>query len=109
VSFYRGGDVEALGDRELVAQAQADLTLATGARPAADPRAVVVQRWNDVIPRYAPGHAGRLARLARELRLAAPGIHLAGNHVAGVSVDQVVGAGRAAAAAVRASAQEAAA
>jgi oxygen-dependent protoporphyrinogen oxidase len=105
-SFYRGADVRQLPDGALIALAEADLGLALGT--AAPPRACAaqVERWTDVIPRYAPGHDRALAQLEVDLAVAAPDLALAGSHVGGVSVDQVIATGRAAARALHTRLQE---
>lgn len=93
-SFYRGADVERLDEAAVVELARADLELAIGASV---PRPAVahVERWTGVIPRHAPGHADRVARVRSALR--ATGLHVAGAWADGVSVEQVLGSGRAAA------------
>lgn len=92
-SFYRGSDVADLDDAALAAQARQDLELAIGA-PVPKPVAVHVERWSEVIPRHAPGHAERVARVQSALRLRCRGLHVAGAWVGGVSVEQVLTSGR---------------
>ncbi|MBL8862320.1 MAG: protoporphyrinogen oxidase [Planctomycetes bacterium] len=95
-SFYRAADVEGLDDAALARVAEADLALALGT---AAPRAatVHVERWSEVIPRHAPGHAAFVDGLRRTLRERAHGLHVAGAWVDGVSVEQVLTSGRRAA------------
>jgi len=95
-AFYRGTDVALLDDSALARQAEADLALAIGC-PVPRAIAVHVERWNDVIPRHAPGHADRVARIKAVLRERAPGLHVAGAWVGGVAVEQVLTSGCAAA------------
>ena len=52
-----------------------------------------VQRWTDVIPRYGPGHDERFSKLVQSSARILPGLHLAGNYVGGVSVDDRLGHG----------------
>jgi oxygen-dependent protoporphyrinogen oxidase len=98
--FYKSGDVEGMNEQALSARAGRDLALALGRAEPPRPRVVLTQRWTDVIPHYAPGHADRMRDLLRELESRAPGLQLAGSYVAGVSVDDVIARGRAAAAAI---------
>lgn len=93
--FYRSSTTDGLDEEGIAALAAGDLARAL--RQARPPRVLVadIRRWTDVIPRYAPGHAGRMAELARALDEALPGLHLAGSYVAGVSVEQVINRGRA--------------
>lgn len=95
-SFYRGTDVAHLDDDALARAAEADLALAIGSPV---PRAAVVhvERWTEVIPRHAPGHADRVERVRALMRERARGLHVAGAWVGGVSVEQVLTSGRAAA------------
>ncbi|MCY2959292.1 MAG: protoporphyrinogen oxidase [Planctomycetota bacterium] len=95
-SFYRGSDVDGLDDSALASLARQDLELAIGSSvpPAV---AVHVERWTEVIPRHSPGHADRVRHVRAALRQRAPGLHLAGAWVGGVSVEQVLTSGRAAA------------
>jgi oxygen-dependent protoporphyrinogen oxidase len=95
-SFYRAADVAQHDDAALARVAERDLGLAIGA---AAPRAIVahVERWSDVIPRHAPGHFALISRVRGALRERARGLHAAGAWVDGVSVEQVLTSGRAAA------------
>lgn len=95
-SFYRGADVSMLDDRALLERARADLALALGREvPRAAEHAIV--RWHDVIPRHAAGHAERVAKLRRDLRLRAPSLELCGGWLDRVSIDDVIRSGREAA------------
>ena len=93
-SFYAQSEVLGLDDRQAAALACEDLARALARSRVPRARTFDVRRWTDVIPRYAPGHAGRIEEL---LRAAARvrGLHLAGSYVAGVSVEQVIARGRA--------------
>ena len=93
-SFYRGSDIEHLAEEGLVETAASDLALGVGQGTAPRVRAFRVQPWNDVIPRYAPGHAARMRELEGALASSLPGFHLAGNYTRGVSVEQVIATGR---------------
>ena len=97
-SFYKSDDVERMNESELREQASRDLALALRSASVPRPRVAVVQRWADVIPHYAPGHARRMRDLVGAMRSELPRVHLAGSYVAGVSVDDVIARGRAVAA-----------
>lgn len=97
-SFYKSDDVERMDENEISAQACRDLALALRRSTAPRPRVAIVQRWEDVIPHYAPGHAQRMRELLLALRESLPGVHLAASYVAGVSVDDVIARGRSVAA-----------
>jgi len=99
-SFYKSDDVERMDEKEISAQACRDLALALRRSIAPRARVAVVQRWEDVIPHYAPGHAQRMRELLLAMQDELPGVHLAGSYVAGVSVDDVIARGRAVAAAI---------
>ena len=103
-SFYPGDSVEGMTEAELIDLACRDLALALGERRTPRARVAEVVRWprsasdaseQAVIPRYAPGHAARIARLERALAEHLPGVSIAGSYVGGLSVDQVIGRGRA--------------
>jgi oxygen-dependent protoporphyrinogen oxidase len=94
-SFYRSNEVQGLEEKGLIELACEDLSRAIRQEHSPHARTAVVQRWTDVIPRYAPGHADRISELARAVSDRLPGLHLSGNYVAGVSVDQVITRGRA--------------
>jgi oxygen-dependent protoporphyrinogen oxidase len=94
-SFYASREIEGRDERSCVELACEDLARALRqARPPA-PRVSEVRRWRGVIPRYAPGHADRIAGLRAALASELPGLHLAGSCVDGVSVDNVIAGGRA--------------
>lgn len=99
-SFYRGSDVEALDEKALIELASLDLARALRISEPLRPRVALTQRWNDVIPHYAPGHAARMSELLARLATDLPGLQLAGCYTAGVSVEQVVARGRAVARAI---------
>jgi oxygen-dependent protoporphyrinogen oxidase len=99
-SFYKNTDVEGLSDSDLAEEACRDLARALRLRASPGARISFVQRWNDVIPRYAPGHADRVNEVVAGVDTHMPGIHLAGCYTAGISVDQVILRGRAVARAV---------
>jgi len=105
-SFYRGVDVRHLSHGAVTALAEADLQMALGSAKTPRASAAHVERWTDVIPRYAPGHDRALAQLELDLAVQAPDLALAGSHVGGVSVDQVIATGRAAARALHTRLQE---
>ena len=103
-AMFRGGDVAALDHERLVDRAVAELEKAlighaavtsSAPRRTGRPRVVAshVQRWNDVIPRYAPGHRAMTEALDARLARMLPGLHMAGNHTGGVSVDDRIRTG----------------
>jgi oxygen-dependent protoporphyrinogen oxidase len=94
-SFYRSSEVRGLDEKGLVELACEDLAHAFEQERPPRARTSIVRRWTDVIPHYAPGHADRIAQLARAVSERLPGLDLSGNYVAGVSVDQVIALGRA--------------
>jgi protoporphyrinogen/coproporphyrinogen III oxidase len=93
--FYRGEELEALDEGARIAQAGRDLVLALGLGSAPRPRVGASWSWKNVIPRYSPGHRERVRALCAALRAEAPGLHLAGPWVDGVSVELVIARGRA--------------
>lgn len=97
-AMMRGGDVADLVGDQLVDRASVELNKAlqgfrvtepTAPTPKGHPRVVAsrIQRWTDVIPRYSTGHGERMATLTEKVERMLPGLHLAGNYVGGVSVD----------------------
>ncbi len=77
-------------DAQLVDAARSALRRLLGVR--GDPTAVAVTRHARAIPQYRPGHLARMADL--QARLAAQGdLRLAGNYVAGVSVNDTIASG----------------
>jgi len=55
-----------------------------------------VVRWRDAIPQYHVGHRDLMAGAVRALEAAWPGVTLAGNHVAGISMQDAARSGMAA-------------
>lgn len=98
--FYRGEELDALDEGARIAQAGRDLALALGLSAAPRPRVSATRSWKNVIPRYSPGHRARVRALCAALAQQAPGLHLAGAWVDGVSLEQVIARGRAVARAV---------
>lgn len=98
-SLGRFGDEHAidLDDDALVAAALDDLAEQIGL--AGDPTEVRITRWARSFPQYLPGHAGRVAALARSLP---PGVVVAGAAYGGVGIPACIRHGREAAAAVAA-------
>ncbi|MFT5731841.1 MAG: oxygen-dependent protoporphyrinogen oxidase [Planctomycetota bacterium] len=103
-AMFRGGDVADLVGDDLVDRAVVELEKALigyeAVTPGAPerksrPRVVAsrIQRWTDVIPRYAPGHVNEMAKLTASLERALPGLHLAGSYIGGVSVDDRIRVG----------------
>jgi len=104
MSFGRFGDdiARTARDHELQAWAVDDLAAVFGIT--VDPIDVLVHRWIDALPQYAPGHGD----LAAEIRAGLPStLAIAGNYLEGVGVPAcVAAAGRAAAAVVAATAAD---
>lgn len=99
-SFYATDAIADVRERDFADFAADDFARAIGL-PRTPPRAAThVTRWTDVIPRYASGHADRIAAAERELAARAPGLVLAGSYTGGVSVEQVITRGRAVARAI---------
>ncbi len=100
MSFGRFGDdiASATDDHQLQAWARDDLAAVFGID--VDPIEVMIHRWIDALPQYAPGHGDLVA----EIRAGLPsGLAVAGNYLDGVGVPAcVAAAGRAAAAVVAA-------
>jgi oxygen-dependent protoporphyrinogen oxidase len=94
-SFYKSDDVERMNEKDLISRACGDLALALCAESRPRPRVAITQRWSDVIPHYAPGHADRMCDLLQRIASDHAGLHLAGSYVAGVSVEDVIARGRA--------------
>lgn len=74
-------------DDELVDRTTAALRGILGIN--ADPVLVDLVRWPGAVPLYAPGHVGRAESIRRDAG-EVPGLHLLGNYLAGVSVNDVV-------------------
>jgi oxygen-dependent protoporphyrinogen oxidase len=102
--FYRGEELEALDEGARIAQAGRDLALALGLARTPEARVGATRSWKNVIPRYSPGHRLRVRALCSALAQQAPGVHLAGPWVDGVSVEAVIARGRAVASAIAAGA-----
>lgn len=103
-AMFRGSDVSALDHDRLVDRAVAELEKALAGHAAVTsgaphrtgrPRVVAshVQRWTDVIPRYAPGHRAMTEALDARLARMLPGLHMVGNYNGGVSVDDRIRTG----------------
>jgi oxygen-dependent protoporphyrinogen oxidase len=88
----------AMDDDEVVDRLRLELAAAVGVD--ADPVDVVVSRWPDGFPQYAPGHLDRIASVTAELARSAPGLALAGAGLGGVGLPACIGSGAAAAARV---------
>lgn len=86
-------------DDELVALVRADLAAVHGIT--ATPVDAVVQRWDDGLPQYAPGHPGRVAAVDAHVA-GLVGLEVAGSWRHGVGVPACIGDGWAAAARVTA-------
>ncbi len=84
---HREPDILARTDKELRAQARESVEPLLGI--SAQPRFAPVMRWPRAIPQYAIGHAERMATVERDVaRL--PGLHLVGNYLRGVSINDCV-------------------
>ena len=92
--IYDASEHAQRSDTELLAIASEDLRRALKLRDA--PRAILesLVRWRDVIPRYGVGHRERMALVTSAMADACPGLHLAGNHQGGVSVEDCIQRGR---------------
>lgn len=97
VSAGRADDhrARAMEDQELEARLRLELRDAMGITSA--PAAVLVSRWDDAFPQYAPGHLGRIAAAEAGLAARLPGLALAGAALRGVGLPACIGSGRAAA------------
>lgn len=93
-------EVENMGDEQLVKHAHKQLTLAIGSEAAGQVRTSVVAHMSPAIPKYTIGHADRITDLRRSIGRAMPGLELAGSWLAGVSVNDCIASGKAAAQAV---------
>ena len=102
LSFGRFGDdiARVTSDHDLTAWAVDDLAAVFGVD--VDPIEVLVHRWIEALPQYAPGHGELTARIRDAMP---PTLAIAGNYLDGVGVPACIGAaGRAAAAVVAATA-----
>lgn len=91
VGGARTPDVISQSDEELVTTALGalrDLLRITG-----DPTLVNVCAYPAAIPQFYPGHVERIARL-RQIAATIPGLHLAGNYLDGVSINDCVRLGK---------------
>jgi oxygen-dependent protoporphyrinogen oxidase len=105
--LYKSEALAELDPEEYPQRARRDLLLALGSQQEPELQTSSSQSWSDVIPRYAVGHGERMAALKTRVESALPGIHLAGNFVDGVSVDDCIGRGRKTAASLAESMQKA--
>ncbi|NUN97059.1 MAG: protoporphyrinogen oxidase [Candidatus Omnitrophica bacterium] len=76
------------GDEELVERALAELARFLPIK--AKPRALAVSKWPDSVPQMKPGHFERIAEVEGLLEREYPGLHLVGNYLHGVSVNDCV-------------------
>jgi len=83
-----------LGSAEPLETALGDLRIALGLDRDPEPSVRRVLEWGPVLPQYTVGHAERMGELAGRLRQSRPRLHLAGNYMAGVSVEHVIQRGR---------------
>ncbi|MCH8261413.1 MAG: hypothetical protein IIC46_14550, partial [Planctomycetes bacterium] len=54
-----------------------------------EPVLIDVCRWPDAIPQYRPGHVQRVAQINQQLQHY-PGLHLIGNYLDGISINDCV-------------------
>ncbi len=81
-------------DDRLLGLVREELGHTIGLAPSGRPRIEILRRWPRAIPQYEVGH-GRFVALAQEIERDLPGLRLAGNFLAGVSVpDCIRNAGR---------------
>jgi oxygen-dependent protoporphyrinogen oxidase len=93
-SIYDAAALDSLDDNEAIEFAREDLRRGLGldAAPVSSTGGVV--RWQDVIPRYAVGHAERMQQASDSLAESCSGLHLVGNYMGGVSVEDRIRCGR---------------
>jgi oxygen-dependent protoporphyrinogen oxidase len=89
-----------LDDEQLTASVLGELRTVLDVR--ADPREVLVTRWDRAFPQYEVGHLIRVARIEEDLT-ALPGLAVAGAALRGVGIPACIGSGRTAARRVLAS------
>lgn len=77
-----------LGDEELVERALAELGRFLPMKT--KPRALAVSKWADSVPQMKPGHFERIAEVEGLLGREYSGLHLVGNYLHGVSVNDCV-------------------
>jgi len=102
--IFRADQVAGVATDDLGARALRDLSRALGIT-LGEARFVRSCRWNDVIPRYGPGHDVRMQALRSAIESQCSGIHLAGNYDGGAAVDDCVARGRNVALAIQAELQ----
>jgi oxygen-dependent protoporphyrinogen oxidase len=95
VSAGRAGDDRPLHmrDDELVAALHGELRAAVGV-PGDGPLESRVTRWWNGFPQYAPGHAGRVARIGAAVAQADPRVRVAGAALHGVGIPACIASGR---------------
>ena len=96
-AIYRTADRQGMEEEALVQGVLEDLERALGERPRAKVAAAASVRWPEAIPRYGVGHRDRMDRVLRSASTLR-GLTLAGNWHGGISIDDRIAAGRAAAA-----------
>ena len=98
VRVFLGGsrdpEVLSLEDDEILAIVQQELADILGLQ--ATPRFARIYRWERAMAQYASGHLRRLERL-EQLKLALPGMELAGNAYRGIGVPDCIASGLSAA------------
>lgn len=93
-------EVQNMSDERLIRHAHDQLALAIGHAAAGQVRTSVIARIDAAIPIYTIGHSERISALRRSISRAMPGLELAGSWLAGVSVNDCIASGKAAAEAV---------
>jgi len=97
LTCFAGGalNVEAFHwhDDDLISRLQNDLTQTVGLLSDAQPTFKTIIRWPNAIPQYTLGHFDRVATIQEYLLEHHPQICLAGNYLAGVSVNDCVKSG----------------
>lgn len=84
-SFYRAQELDSPSETEIVDETPRDRRRTPGSRNPWRAHLAITQSWNDVIPKYAPGHAERM----RELLLYVDA-ELARRCMADLSPDQMI-------------------
>jgi oxygen-dependent protoporphyrinogen oxidase len=79
-------------DAEIIGQVRRDIAGPLKLKPGAEPVFAALRRWPRAIAQYNLGHPARMKRIDAELA-ARPGLHLAGNYLTGVSVNDVAAIG----------------
>lgn len=80
-------------DKDIAAQAFAQLQTIVGSLPEPDHSLTTVRRWPHSLPQYEVGHLDRVAKLD-ELVSQVPGLHLLGNSYRGVGLPDLIHAAR---------------